>query len=307
MNKLVENGLINEIACGENLACILEDSSLFIPIEYKVMQSQTDETFIKCMKLLFNGKIQLYYLTDNHKSLKNILHSLNAESFMIIMGNLFSSVITVKNNGFLSCQNIDVSLEHIFVHPATYKVSLVYLPINKRIYFDTAEFENVFRTSLIDLVQNLPFLHSEKVEKFINNLSDNMLSLENIFSHLSGIAQVKRSNTFSKTSAERDLYNKTAKLVAINAPVSLEIPITKDEFILGRKQDLVDGAITFNKMIGRVHCKFVRQNGRYALIDLKSSNGTYVNNMRLQPEQPFLIHAGDIIRLANSEFKIVME
>lgn len=307
MNKLVENGLINEIACGENLAYILEDSSLFIPIEYKVMQSQTDETFIKCMKLLFNGKIQLYYLTDNHKSLKNILHYLNAESFMIIMGNLFSSIITVKNNGFLSFQNIDASLEHIFVHPATYKVSLVYLPINKRIYFDTAEFENVFRISLIDLVQNLPFLHSEKVEKFINNLSDNMLSLENIFSDLNGIAQVKRSNTFSKTSAERDLYNKTAKLVAINAPVSLEIPITKDEFILGRKQDLVDGAITFNKMIGRVHCKFVRQNGRYALIDLKSSNGTYVNNMRLQPEQPFLIHAGDIIRLANSEFKMVME
>ena len=129
MNKLVENGLINEITCGENLAYILEDSSLFIPIEYKVMQSQTDKTFIKCMKLLFNGKIQLYYLTDNHKSLKNILHSLNAESFMIIMGNLFSSIITVKNNGFLSCQNIDVSLEHIFVHPATYKVSLVYLPI----------------------------------------------------------------------------------------------------------------------------------------------------------------------------------
>lgn len=80
--------------------------------------------------------------------------------------------------------------------------------------------------------------------------------------------------------------NISMKLVATNAPVPFEITITKDEFTLGRKQGLVDGVISFNRMIGRSHCRITRQGNQFAIIDLSSTNGTYVNRVRLQPEQP---------------------
>lgn len=100
--------------------------------------------------------------------------------------------------------------------------------------------------------------------------------------------------------------NISMKLVATNAPVPFEITITKDEFTLGRKQGLVDGVISFNRMIGRSHCRITRQGNQFAIIDLSSTNGTYVNRVRLQPEQPCPIKNGDMIRLANSEFQVII-
>jgi len=39
---------------------------------------------------------------------------------------------------------------------------------------------------------------------------------------------------------------------------------------------------------------------------LQSANGTYVNKIRLQPNKPCAINNGDIIRLANSDFQVVI-
>ena len=70
--------------------------------------------------------------------------------------------------------------------------------------------------------------------------------------------------------------------------------------------DKVDGLITFNKAISRVHCKVAYQSGNYYIIDLGSANGTYVNSKRLQPQSPELIRNGDRVRLANDDFTITI-
>ena len=69
MNVLIENGIITEMKCGNNFSYILDDASLFLSTEYKVLQSQGEECFVKCMKLLYNGKIQFYFLVNEYKPL----------------------------------------------------------------------------------------------------------------------------------------------------------------------------------------------------------------------------------------------
>lgn len=305
MNLLVETGLIAEIQCGNNFAYVLNDNNVFLPTEYKVLQSQAEGAFVKCMKLLYNGKIQLYYLTDGFKSLEEMLPTLNPENFMVVISNLLADIIAVKKIGFLSCQNIDISYDHIFVDPFTYKISLVYLPLGKKLYHNIFSFENELRASLISGIKNTASLSSSKTMQFADNLANDMLSLENLYEKTKEIANVnyKRiSNTTTKVSQR----SKEMKLVAINAPIPFEVAITKNEFILGRKEELVDGVIAFNRKIGRAHCKVVHQTDHYAIIDLQSSNGTYVNRVRLQPGQPCPIKDGDKVRLADSEFKVVI-
>lgn len=114
------------------------------------------------------------------------------------------------------------------------------------------------------------------------------------------------------TAGEKYFYGinkkkKNMKLVAMNSSAPFEIMITKDEFILGRKQELVDGVISFNKYIGRSHCKIIQYENRYVIIDLDSTNGTYVNRVRLQSNQQCPIENGDLISLANSEFQVIIE
>src|SRR5262249_45495729 len=82
-----------------------------------------------------------------------------------------------------------------------------------------------------------------------------------------------------------------------------EIPITKDEFLIGRGTDcdlrLPDGAIS------RHHC-LIRVRGKEATIsDLGSSNGTYVNGQRVR-SQAALRH-GDEIALDAYRFKVARE
>lgn len=100
MNVLIENKVISEMECGSNFAYILNDNSAFLSTEYKVLQSQANSCFVKCMKMMFNGKLQLFYLTKGLKPFASMIPTMDSESFLTIMASLFSDIIDVNHNGF---------------------------------------------------------------------------------------------------------------------------------------------------------------------------------------------------------------
>lgn len=302
MNILIEKNYISEMECGSNFSYILNDSSTFLSTEYKVLQSQANSCFVKCMKMMYNGKIQLFYLTKGLKSFASMLPSMDAESFLTIVSNLLSNIVDVKHNGFLSCQNIDISFERVYVDPTTHKVSLVYLPLNKRMFDDASAFENELRTSLVKLISGISTLSTVKTMQFSADLSNGSLTIEDLQNRIKG----GKGATPVVTPPHTDTSGNAGKLriIAMNAPTRVEIEVTKDEFIIGKKKELVDGVVSFNKMISRSHCKINRRGSQYMVTDLQSANGTYVNKVRLQPNQPCQIKNGDVIRMADSDFQV---
>lgn len=306
MNLLIENKTITQMECGSNFAYILNDNNIFLSTEYKVLQSQANSCFVKCMKMLYNGKVQLYYLANNFKPFASLLPTLDAESFMVICANLFADIIDVKGNGFLSCQNIDISFERIYVDTVTYKVSLVYLPVAQRLFDDSSSFENELRTSLIKLIQGISTLSTPKSVQFATNLANGTLSIESIYTSIKS-GKVPNSSFHNHPVLDTSGNQGQMKLVAMNAPTRIEIVVTKNEFTIGKKAELVDGVVSFNRMISRSHCKVTKNGTQYLITDLQSANGTFVNHVRVQPNQPHPIKSGDIIRLANSDFQVVVE
>jgi len=99
-----------------------------------------------------------------------------------------------------------------------------------------------------------------------------------------------------------EIFTPNLILSGVKTPVKIDILVTKTEFLIGKKDDAVDGVIAFNNAVSRVHCKIVFEGGQYFVIDLGSANGTFINGTRTLPNQKKQVKIGDKVQLANSAF-----
>lgn len=307
MNSLRQQEIISELTGTPNVQYILNDNSVFALTEFKVLKSQTKH-FIKCAKVLYNGKIKLIYFTSMYKSLRNMLPTLDGDTFLSIIANLLNCIIEIKNNGFLDCQDIDLSFDKIFVDQNTFEVNIVYLPVNSP-NVDIAAFETELKTEIIKLISTIPAFVNEKMTRVCGYLSNGTLSLNQLYGNI--CAEI----TGGKKTPPKDLYKNqggghkifkqpTLYFSSINTPVDVNFEINSTEYVIGKNPEKVNGVISFNKAISRVHCKISYKNNTYFITDLGSANGTFINKSRLVANQPAQIKSGDTIRLANSDFVV---
>ncbi len=59
--------------------------------------------------------------------------------------------------------------------------------------------------------------------------------------------------------------------------------------------------------VSRRHARIFRQEGQFYLEDLRSANGTYLNETRLRPGQFELLHAGDMVKLGILRLCVVLK
>lgn len=306
MYTLKDNGIIDEVICGNNFEYVLGNSNHFVNTDYKVLQSQTNGNFIQCMKIKRNGKLSLYYITNEYRPMSSMFVGITSDTLIAVIINLFASVIEVRNNGFLACQCIDLSWDKIFVEQNTWKIKLVYLPLSVKAFDSYAEFESELRSSIVKLINKVVAESNERLNQFVLDLSNGSLSIDDVYNRSKNIGTTLNS----KKEREKPLvFGSNAggilKLVGMNAPGHFELLIDSDNILIGKKQEIVDKVITFNNMISRKHCRITCVNGVHFISDEGSANGTFVNGVRVLQGQRCQISKGDIIRLANSDFQIV--
>jgi pSer/pThr/pTyr-binding forkhead associated (FHA) protein len=92
-----------------------------------------------------------------------------------------------------------------------------------------------------------------------------------------------------------------AKLIETSAPDRKEVPVTKEEFLIGRGPDC-DLRLGSSE-VSRHHCLLRVRGEEVTVSDLGSSNGTYLNGQRVR-SQAILLN-GDELRVA--AFRFVLE
>ncbi len=75
------------------------------------------------------------------------------------------------------------------------------------------------------------------------------------------------------------------------------------EFVMGREAASCAFCILDNNAVGRTHAKIVVRGDKTFLVDMKSRNGTYLNGVRVNPQEENELKNGDRIRLASEEFE----
>jgi pSer/pThr/pTyr-binding forkhead associated (FHA) protein len=90
------------------------------------------------------------------------------------------------------------------------------------------------------------------------------------------------------------------RLIGVEGPYSgqvflLTAPIT----VVGRDPDR-DIVLTADATISRNHARLVNEGGTFAVYDNGSSNGTFVNSLRIDMQ---VLRTGDIVQFGSSKFR----
>ena len=311
MNTLIEQGIVREIESGNNFEYIVSASASFIDTDYKVLQSQSNDVFVKCMKITRNGLVDLCYLGNDYRTVESLMAGLTADTAIAIVAGILSCITKVKANGFLSCQSIVLDKNRIFVDANTKQVRLVYVPITEKLFATPVDFEEEVRSIICEILNGVSRGLTEQLQNLVGDVEDRNIPLDLIYQKSRAIVPelaaagmestpVHQVNSKAATSAGAG----SIRLVACDAPYPFEISISENDVLIGKKADLVDKAIEYNGAISRRHCRIVKQNGNFFIMDEGSANGTFVNGNRVDMGQQIPIKSGDTIHLANSEFKV---
>ena len=78
--------------------------------------------------------------------------------------------------------------------------------------------------------------------------------------------------------------------------------INRNEFVIGKERSKVDYCIADNTSISRRHAKIMARGGMYYVVDLGSTNCTYVNGAKVVPNVETALVNGDKVKFADEEF-----
>jgi pSer/pThr/pTyr-binding forkhead associated (FHA) protein len=104
-------------------------------------------------------------------------------------------------------------------------------------------------------------------------------------------------------SSERSDSAKLASLVMLNGPeAGKRIDLKLSEVVLGRDSDAF--LCLSDDSVSRRHAIITRVLGRFILFDLESTNGTFVNQRRVERAQ---LKEGDVIRVGSVTFRFLQK
>ena len=91
------------------------------------------------------------------------------------------------------------------------------------------------------------------------------------------------------------------KLYAVDRRNKQHIELKQFPCTIGKMAGCVDYVLADNS-VSRIHARFDRQGDRVLMTDMNSTNGTYKNGLRMQPQETVEIEPGDEIRFGNLNY-----
>jgi hypothetical protein len=119
-----------------------------------------------------------------------------------------------------------------------------------------------------------------------------------------------------KSPRDKDLSTQSGTWISLHLLDSGHILAFSErlEFTLGRLSDNqpIEPDIdlspykAFDNGVSRLHAVIRQNDGNVSVMDLGSSNGTYVNGIRLMPNVPLILRHGDILSLGKLKMQIAL-
>ena len=289
---------------GSTLSYSLKDDAQFYITGYKVLHNLKNNGVLRCNKVVRNGLATLNYDLSGYEPLSKVIFSLSPDDFIIVFHNLIDVILEVKENGFMQCENIQLSLDKIFVDRNVLEVHLIYLPMLCKRDESTFFFVEVTVNNLLrECIQNYSNIQSCELFEVLQKLQAKNYPIDYLKNLLVSRNGQRKQESYS--SRETIYVDEKPRAVVLTGMKYQGFVIKTDlkEFIIGKYEQMSDFVIPNNTAISRRHCKIYV--GTELLVeDLSSLNGTYVNGRRLEPGVRTIIKPNDVLKIADFELLV---
>lgn len=237
-------------------------------------------------KLKFNitDKVSLYDFVQKNNAPKD------KQKFLKLFGGIVATVFSLEKY-MLSADNLVLDPKEIYVDSEKYVALIPYLPIRNDVQIDTGYCIEAFGR-----------LCAALLEKESKEEEDDQYGSTDAFDNLQKNAQ----ESLELKNKTRELGNEKAAYI-IRKRTNEKILINRNIFKLGKEEAYVDYCIKNNPTVSRNHADIVRKADGYYLVDKGSLNHTFVDGVKLNPDEYRKLENGCLLQLANEVFEFVYE
>ena len=277
---------------------------------FRMLESQFQKGFVPCRKNASNGVITIDYVLSQYVSLYDLLPTMNPAMFRNVVTSLLEKINFFRENSYLKCENTYLSVDRIFVDRARYEAHLVYLPLKSENNEDCLPyFEKKMKDNIAKLYNIYSNVHDAANANIIAQLTGAPVAQEQVYTPpvQPEYSPVQPATPYAPPvppvpPVAPTPYVASRSFVLCSKGATPDIEINKDEFIIGKSQQRVDGVVMGSNLVSRVHCKMVMRNGECSVVDLNSLNGTFVNGNKLTPGAEYRISDGAVLSVADVQF-----
>lgn len=312
------------------------DEGLFYRPAFRIMQHPDVTCLVPCNLGQINGRIRFSYQTAGCQSVRDMMLREPKCFFQIALG-LIDTMRKIDDIGFLCASNLRWTPDEVMMDRNSMTVSMIYLPLTPegiavnpsilKSYLDRLLeqcvqvnqqlYGSAMGRMLIDTVRKSGDL--EQLEKNLRQLAARVKESEAAAAREAAARKQEAQELPARGSGDEDekrsrhglwpFGKKKSKAVQLvlagqGEAGGLRLLLGEKEVVLGKSQEQADFVVGFPK-VSRRHCKIKVTNGICHVMDLNSTNGTYINQRRMPVNDWMAVEVEAEIRLANISFRIV--
>ena len=251
--------------------------------------------------------------------------------FVVLLQSIVITLRSIEDNRF-SRDLLVWDINSCYVDPSTARVYMMYIPLQpyevngsmksflvdfiSACCFDSDEDLSYVQSLMHQLNNHITFTRNQ-LETYCDRLSDSLLTANGFEEKISCLVcgslissdvfkcpfcatQIRENKTSSFGQADMNIIHQPEVWLE-NSNNGDRIVLNNSVFRLGKSDDLNDYCIK-SPAVSRKHAEIIGDNGSYYIVDLGSTNGTYVDDQKIEPGMKVILRNNSQIRIANSLF-----
>lgn len=289
----------------KQLSFLFQEKDSYFEMGYLILEQAKLAGMLPYKRMEVNGKEKLCFLTEGLKKLSDILPELSEDETIDILYAVVFMTQRVEENGFMKKECIWCRYENIYYDMENGKTLFAVLPITQEFrYADGASWMKGYEECLLQIAGYLSERKKQRVQQLTALFQEKRIDTTELLDEINALGNGMSGLLVDRPEEVPEDKKNKLELVYTGKEGMFKFVIEEDDFLIGRNQDAADGVLQLSQMVSRRHCLITKLNRNYFVQDLDSTNGTYVNGIRIPSYELMELEQNDVLGVGDVELRV---